>query len=52
MFIDDLIEKLVNIRDGNGDPEGAHAEADRALLDYIDSETVRQVYEQIEKWYA
>jgi hypothetical protein len=35
-----------------GDPEHAHTEADRLLLDFIDDDEVRAAFEAVPKWYA
>lgn len=34
------------------DEEVAHADADKALLDYIDDPEITKAYEAIPKWYA
>jgi hypothetical protein len=34
------------------DPESAHAEADDALLDFIDDEEISKLYGEITKWYG
>lgn len=36
----------------NGDPEVAHGEADRALLEYINDSEINAAFEEVEKWYA
>lgn len=36
----------------NADTEGAHGDADKALLDYIDDAEVRTAYAAVDKWYA
>lgn len=48
-----LRQRLEEIRSQNyGDPESAHLEADRALLEFIDDREVEKAYDRIEKWYA
>jgi hypothetical protein len=34
------------------DPEGAHADADDALLSYINDPEITAAYEAITRWYA
>lgn len=34
------------------DPERAHLEADRALLDYLADPEIRAAYEALDRWYA
>ena len=34
------------------DTETAHADADEALLDYINDVEIRAAYEAVSKWYA
>lgn len=46
-----LLERLRDC-ETNEDTEGAHADADKALLDYIDDPEVRAIYEAVDKWYA
>jgi hypothetical protein len=36
----------------DGDPENAHFEADKALLEFIGDEEVTKLYERITRWYA
>lgn len=51
--LDVLLDRLEHIRREYGrDPEHAHAEADEALLKYINDPEVRAAYDAIEKWYA
>ena len=40
--------ELVNLLDA----EAAHSQADVALLDYIDDEDIKVVYDRVKKWYA
>lgn len=47
----ELLAKLKAIRE-QSDREAAHADADDALLDYINDAEVRAAYDAIEKWYA
>lgn len=35
-----------------GDPEYAHGEADRLLLDYLNDPEITAAYEAITRWYA
>lgn len=49
----ELLERLRQILDrGSSDPESDHADADDALLDYISDSEVRELYDEIERWYA
>lgn len=55
----DLVIRLRELKEnpGTADPEVAHAEADEALLSYIDSTTIagsfiRRSFDEISKWYA
>ena len=34
------------------DPEGAHGEADDALIEYIDDAEIKEAFAKITKWYA
>lgn len=34
------------------DPEVWHSRADDLLIDYIDDDEVRRLYDSIQKWYA
>lgn len=47
----ELIAKLEKIKE-NSDTEVAHADADEALLEFINDAEIREAYEKIEKWYA
>lgn len=47
---DDLLERLDEVKDY--DQEAAHAEADLALLDFIDDEEITQAFEEVKSWYA
>jgi hypothetical protein len=48
-----LIAKLRDIAEEYGDdPEAAHAMADKALLEYIDDESVTVAFDALPKWYA
>ena len=47
----ELIDKLHNLKE-SGDHEGAHGDADEALLDYIHDDEVTEAFDDIEKWYA
>jgi hypothetical protein len=44
-----LLKILRNI---SGDEEADHVHADRALLDFINDEEVREAFNDIPKWYA
>jgi hypothetical protein len=46
----DLIEKLREL-ENNADPEIAHNEADRLLVEFIDDEEVEEAFDKIKKWY-
>jgi hypothetical protein len=37
---------------GDGDPETAHQEADKLLLELIDDEEITKAFEDITRWYA
>jgi hypothetical protein len=47
----ELLEKLKGFNN-KGDVEANHAEADKALLDFITDEEIRTAYNKIDKWYA
>lgn len=47
----ELIKKLKELQK-DFDTEGAHCDADQALLDYIDDKKVAEAYNKINKWYA
>lgn len=51
MSKEELLERL---RTAGEDPdtEDAHADADQALIDFIDDEEIRTAYEDVPKWYA
>ncbi|MFA5385737.1 MAG: hypothetical protein WC364_13970 [Eubacteriales bacterium] len=51
MTKDELLKKLTECQ-SNGDPEVAHDEADKALLEYINDKKITEAYEKIERWYA
>jgi len=38
--------------DANSDPESAHADADAALIRFIDDEHIREAFNAIAKWYS
>jgi len=50
MTLEELIEKLKALQ--NADPEQAHLDADRLLLEYIGSADVDDAFTAIPKWYA
>jgi len=50
--IDALLIRLRECKANDGDPESAHADADRALLDFIGDPEVTDAFEAIDKWYA
>ncbi|MEE8114916.1 MAG: hypothetical protein V3T23_11260 [Nitrososphaerales archaeon] len=52
MTKEELIRKLVEWSDKEGDTESQHVWADNALLDYIDDDSIRKAYKAISKWYA
>lgn len=47
-------ELLVRLREcaANGDIEGAHGDADKALLQYIGDVEITEAWLSVEKWYA
>ena len=50
-----LIARLVECEDAiNPDfgPDKAHQEADKAILDFIDDDDVREAFADVEKWYS
>jgi hypothetical protein len=49
---DALINRLRECSRWERDPESAHADADKALLDYIGDEEVSAEYGKVEKWYS
>jgi hypothetical protein len=51
MSKEELLKKLKELATG-GDPEGAHADADRLLLDFINDPAVTEAFDAIDKWYA
>jgi len=48
---DTLLKRLRALKH-SPDTEGAHAEADRLLVAYIDDREIRAAYRAIDKWYA
>lgn len=46
-----LLDKLRSAAT-NGDTEGGHLDADRALLEFINDAEVTAAYEEIPRWYA
>lgn len=54
MTIEELRLKLeaIHINYKGADLEASHAEADDALLEYINDDEVHHLYERLEKWYA
>ena len=53
MTIEELREemKLINKR-YRDDPEICHTKIDRLLLEYVDDTEVKELYNEIRKWYA
>lgn len=47
-----LRELAAATEDYDGDPEDAHMEADKLLLDLIEDDEIRTAFNQIQKWYA
>lgn len=47
---DELLARLKEVKDY--DHEAAHAEADLALLEYIDDEDITEAFEEVKTWYA
>jgi hypothetical protein len=50
MTRDDALKRLRELE--LGDPEDAHIEADKILLDLIDDPEITEAFEAIGKWYA
>ncbi len=49
----ELIGKLRTIRILHEDnPEMAHIEADKVILQYIDDDDITHEYDEVEKWYS
>lgn len=49
----ELIESLAECADiALSDPEVAHSDADRVLIEFINDAEVTEAYEAIEKWYG
>jgi hypothetical protein len=51
MTKEELLAKLKECSDDD-DTEGAHVDADIALLDYINDPEIRKAFNKIDKWYA
>lgn len=47
-----LLEKLKELGGKGSDPEICHSLADKALLEYIDDPEIKELFDNIEKWYA
>lgn len=47
----ELLQKLEECAE-NGDTQGAHIEADKALLEFIDDEEITEAFRSWRKWYA
>lgn len=52
MTIEELRAKLKNLLDNGTDTENDHAEADCLLIEYINDDEVRELFDELEKWYA
>ena len=52
MTRDELLKFLINIKIHAGDKELDHAQADNALLEYINDDQITAAFDAIEKWYA
>lgn len=53
MTLKELQDRLRKIRrEHGGDPEAIHAKMDEALLDYINDDTVRRLFDADPKWCA
>lgn len=52
MTIEELKEKLKEIKKTGGDCEDDHACADKLLLEFIGDVEVTELFNAIEKWYA
>lgn len=50
MAKEDIIKQLKECN--SGDLEGDHGKADKLLLKYINDKEVKEVFDNIEKWYA
>ena len=48
---EDLLKILKGL-EASGDTESAHADADDALIDFINDPEITEAYEKIDKWYA
>ena len=46
-----LLERLRELKDC-GASEDAHIEADKALLEFINDQSVTDAFKEIERWYA
>lgn len=51
MTRDELLVKLKECEE-DGDPEGAHVDADNALIKYLADADIETIYRAITKWYA
>lgn len=52
MTVEELLDKLKQIPQGDGNEEELHIEADKALLEYINDERVTAAFRAIPKWYS
>jgi len=41
-----------NIMEGYQDEETVHVKIDELLLEYVDDDEVRELYYEVDKWYA
>lgn len=48
----EVLLRLLNSIDNNGDKEANHSTADSLLLRYIDDAEITKAYTRIKKWYA
>lgn len=46
----DILKQCITL--SQGDPDYAHGEADRALLNYINDKEITELFDNIIKWYA
>lgn len=53
MTRDQLLKKLIDIKQNtHGDLENDHADADNAILQYINDPEIEKAFDAIDKWYA
>lgn len=53
MTLAELLDQLqALVKPSQKDPEKAHGQADKLLLEFINNHAVREAYDAIEKWYS